>query len=173
MKTFTSTTRTLAIDPTTRGFAWVILEGLHTLVDWGTAEVEQPRNENSLRRIEAFMATYRPDFVVSEDCGAKGSRRSGRATALLQSVEERSKRWRVSSRRIPRLRVLEAFAPQASTKHEIAETLALHFPELRPRLPRVRKPWMSEDLRMNIFDALALAVTFAAEEAGELPVIKI
>ena len=34
------------------------------------------------------------------------------------------------------------------------------FPELAPRLPRSRKPWMSEDYRMSIFDAVALALTF-------------
>jgi len=27
------------------------------------------------------------------------------------------------------------------------------------RLPRLRKPWMSEDYRMSIFDAVALALT--------------
>ena len=34
----------------------------------------------------------------------------------------------------------------------------LQFPELEKRLPRVRKPWMSEDERMSIFDAVALAI---------------
>jgi hypothetical protein len=33
-------------------------------------------------------------------------------------------------------------------------------PELAPRLSRFRKPWMSEDYRMSIFDAVALALTF-------------
>ena len=33
--------------------------------------------------------------------------------------------------------------------------MANHFPELAPRLPRFRKPWMSEDYRMSIFDAIA------------------
>ncbi len=28
------------------------------------------------------------------------------------------------------------------------------------RLPRFRKPWMSEDYRMSIFDAVALAIAF-------------
>jgi len=33
------------------------------------------------------------------------------------------------------------------------------FPELAPRLPRFRKPWMSEDYRMSIFDAVAFGLT--------------
>jgi hypothetical protein len=45
-------------------------------------------------------------------------------------------------------------------KREIAEAIVREFPELEPRLPPVRKIWMSEDRRMNIFDAAALAMTF-------------
>ena len=45
-------------------------------------------------------------------------------------------------------------------KQEIAIAIAERFPELAPRLPRSRKPWMSEDYRMSIFDAVALALTF-------------
>ena len=48
----------------------------------------------------------------------------------------------------------------ATTKQEIAIAIAERFPELAPRLPRSRKPWMSEDYRMSIFDAVALALTF-------------
>jgi len=48
----------------------------------------------------------------------------------------------------------------ATTKQEIAIAIAERFPELAPRLPRFRKPWMSEDYRMSIFDAVALALTF-------------
>ena len=38
--------------------------------------------------------------------------------------------------------------------------IARDFPELEPRLPPVRKIWISEDARMNIFDAVALGMTF-------------
>jgi len=48
----------------------------------------------------------------------------------------------------------------APNKQEIAGAIAKRFPELAPRLPRFRKPWMSEDYRMSIFDAVGLAITF-------------
>jgi hypothetical protein len=45
------------------------------------------------------------------------------------------------------------------TKHALAEIIAKRFPEeVGSRLPPKRKPWMSEDSRMNIFDAVALAL---------------
>ena len=50
---------------------------------------------------------------------------------------------------------------RALSKHEIAEILAKRFPEeLGSRLPPKRRPWMSEDSRMDIFDAVAMGVTF-------------
>ena len=53
------------------------------------------------------------------------------------------------------------FANGQGTKHALAEILAKRFPEeLGFRLPPKRRPWMSEDYRMDIFDAVALALIF-------------
>jgi hypothetical protein len=47
------------------------------------------------------------------------------------------------------------------TKHLLAEIMAKRFPaQLGLQLPPKRKPWMSEDSRMSIFDAVALALVF-------------
>jgi hypothetical protein len=47
------------------------------------------------------------------------------------------------------------------TKFAVARTLAEKFStELGTRLPPKRRPWMSEDPRMDIFDAVGLAVAF-------------
>jgi hypothetical protein len=45
-------------------------------------------------------------------------------------------------------------------KHRIAETIAGHIPALKLYVPPARKAWMSEDARMGIFDAAALAWVF-------------
>jgi len=50
--------------------------------------------------------------------------------------------------------------PIFSTAEAIAMAIAKRFPELAPRLPRFRKPWMSEDYRMSIFDAVGLGLAF-------------
>jgi hypothetical protein len=64
--------------------------------------------------------------------------------------------------------VRKAF-PDSKTKHDIALVLADRFPELRSWRPRRRKAWMSEDERMNIFDALALAESFLASTYSYQP----
>ncbi|MDB6018025.1 MAG: hypothetical protein JWR19_2514 [Pedosphaera sp.] len=51
------------------------------------------------------------------------------------------------------------FADGKGTKHSIAEILAQRFPEeLGDRLPPKRLAWMSEDDRLYMFDAVALAL---------------
>jgi hypothetical protein len=45
------------------------------------------------------------------------------------------------------------------TKHTLAKSIAERFPEeLGFLLPPKRRDWMSEDSRMGIFDAVALAM---------------
>jgi len=51
-----------------------------------------------------------------------------------------------------------ALRDEQATKHALAEHLASRFPEeLGFRLPKKRRFWMSEDSRMDMFDAVALA----------------
>lgn len=55
-------------------------------------------------------------------------------------------------------------------KEEVAKALASHFPELQEYLPRHRKPWMNEDERMGVYDALsfAMAALIPWEELKEI-----
>ena len=53
------------------------------------------------------------------------------------------------------------FTDDKGTKHQLAEMMAKRFPEqLGLQLPPRRRPWMSEDARMGIFNAVALAMMF-------------
>jgi hypothetical protein len=52
------------------------------------------------------------------------------------------------------------FIDGKGTKHMVAQVLARRFPEeLGHRLPPRRKTWKSEDSRMAMFEAMALAFT--------------
>lgn len=62
------------------------------------------------------------------------------------------------ARRVHRAQACKSFLLQG-TKHALAEILAKQFSEeLASRLPPKRKAWMSEDYRMDIFDAVALVL---------------
>jgi len=68
--------------------------------------------------------------------------------------------------RADRTRCIQLFlADDKGTKHDLAEILAKRFSEeLGSRLPPKRLPWMSEDYRMDIFDAVALALAIRKQK---------
>lgn len=150
----------IAIDPTTRGFAYAVLTDSEDLVDWGLVHVLVRTDANVLSRAERIFDLFPPDVLVLED--GRGTRRRERARRLIAGIEALAEERNLRVVRISRSRVKGAFAP-ARTKQEIAEAIARRFPELAYRLPRPRKPWMSEDERMSIFDALSLALAVPAK----------
>jgi Holliday junction resolvasome RuvABC endonuclease subunit len=153
--------RVLAIDPSTRGFGFAVLEGPERLVDWGVKETKKNKNAKSLKLIEDLIDRYLPSVIVVEDYAGKGSRRCHRVGELINEISKLALERKVKARSFTRLKVKQAFSEfGASTKHEIAVAIAARFPELEPRLPRFRKPWMSEDYRMSIFDAVAFGLAF-------------
>lgn len=157
----TGTRRVLAMDPSTRGFGFAVLEGPARLIDWGVKEARDNKHEKCLRLIEELIERYGPDVIVVEDYSAKGSRRCLRVQKLIKAILELALAKGISSRSFSHSKVRKAFYSfEAFTKHQIAITITQLFPELELRLPPFRKPWMSEDYRMSIFDAVALALTF-------------
>ena len=79
---------------------------------------------------------------------------------LIADVKGLCDQKRIRCRSISRPSIQQAFAEiGVKTKYEIAGAIASRFPELSSRLPHQRKPWESEDERMSIFSAAAMALT--------------
>jgi hypothetical protein len=153
--------RILAIDPISRGFGFAVLEGSRRLIDWGVIHVQTDKLRGCLRRIDELVGRYRPLIIVTEDTNSKGSRRGVRVRELVDEIRRQSPEWHSFCRAVSRIQVRRTIRQsERATKYEIALSLIEDFPELRPRLPKPRKPWMSEDARMAIFDALAFGLTY-------------
>lgn len=162
--------RILAIDPFVSGIGFVAIEGSENLIDWGLRTVRGEKNPACLRVVEALILRYSPNVILVENCQVKGCRRRQRTRDLIEDIEALVKAREAKCRRVTRLAVQKVFSQYgASTKHQIASELAERFPELARHLPRPRKPWASEDARMSIFDALALAATSIKKEDNKSP----
>ena len=158
--------RLLAIDPTRQGFGYVLLES-QILIDWGLVHAGGSVDA-AVRRLDDLLCRYQPTTLIIEDHLLTESRRSPRVREFLVSLELLVFSHRVTIARVSAGAVREAF-PDSRTKQDIALVLADRFPELRTWRPRKRKAWMSEDERMNIFDALALAEAFIASTDSYQP----
>jgi len=148
--------RVLAVDPTSKGFGFAVLEGPGSLIDWGVKRARGDRNAKSLEKAAELIERYQPEVLVVERSAAKGFRRCLRVRQLIEDLLALARDRHIRARRISRRKVQRCFSKTGSaTKRQIAVALVERFPELEPHLPPVRKPWMSEDGRMGIFDAVA------------------
>ena len=149
----------LCIYPSAKGFGYAVFEGSRSLVDWGVKGVHgEKKNAQSLRKVRELLAFYRPDMLITEDCKSAGSRRGSRIRQLIDAIDTLAAKERVAIASSSRAAVRDHFG--LTSKRRIAEAITRDFPELEPRLPPIRRIWMSEDARMNIFDAVALGMTF-------------
>ena len=148
----------MAIDPISRGVGFAVLEGTDLLVDWGVRTTGSADNTKSARVIGKLIDRFRPDILALEDWDSDEARRCGRIQKLLDRIAAQEGK-RVLVRAVTR-REIRALGPLplTSTKQGRATFLAERFPVLQAFLPPVRKPWMPEDDRMAIFDALSFAV---------------
>ncbi len=152
----------LAISASPRGFAFVLFQKKDTPFDWGIKEIRGPlKNPRCLLAIKKLVVRYRPERIVLEDLSAKGSRRGPRIRALHKMIERLAQSERVRVVRYSRAEIRSAFgAENARTRPEIAQAVAKRIPAFAPKLPPLRKIWMSEDPRQSLFDAAALGVTW-------------
>lgn len=149
----------LAAFPSAKGFGYAVFDGQKSLIDWGVKGVHgAQKNRESLQKMRELLTFYRPDVVVLEDYEGHGSRRARRIEILINLFAAHARGEGIRTSSYSRAEVRACFGLTA--KREIAEAIVREFPELEPRLPPIRRIWMSEDRRMNIFDAVALAITF-------------
>jgi hypothetical protein len=151
--------RILSISASSKGLAFALLEGQITLVDWGVKSVKGDRNAQSVRKVKELMSHYKSEILVLERHSSK-SKRSERVQTLTRELFKLAKRHNVSAEFVSWEQVSRCLSSNAEArKDDVAELIAKRFPdELGFRLPQKRKAWMSEDSRMGIFIAIALAI---------------
>ena len=131
-------------------------------MEYAVKTVKGDKNAQSLKKVEELIAHYQPGVLILENTLAKGSRRAPRMRKLCQQIIKLAATRKVRAKLYSREQVMKTFIPDGQgTKHALAEIIANRFPEqLGSKLPPKRKAWMSQDSRMNIFDAVALAMVF-------------
>lgn len=157
-------TRTLAIDPTGKGFAFAVLEGSERLIDWGIARVWSPSDHEWLARVDEVFDRSDPRLLVLEK--TLDSRRSPRAKRLLEKLRSQALDRHIAIVSTARQQVLSAFGG-VTNKWDLAVEVAKWFPELTPRLPEKRRRWQNEDPRVRIFEATARALVVLRDLEGQ------
>lgn len=153
---------TLAICPFYRGFAFIALKSPLSPVDWGIKVIDGPSKiARSLEAAKRVIDRLQPVALIIESTGDPRYRRGKRVRRLQALISHYAKWQSIELYAFARHEVGDSFkATGAVTRYEIAQAVASQIDVLRDRLPPPRKKWMSEDARMRLFNAAALALTF-------------
>ncbi len=154
--------RILAIAPLSRGLGYAVMEGSDKLVACGNKAILRDKNAKALTWVNRFIQFYQPDVLVLPNVTAADTRRAPRIKTLHRKIVGWAGKLQLKLRLVSVTQVRTQLLGAASgTKFAVARKLAETFPaELGMRLPPKRRPWMSEDPRMDIFDAVGLAAAF-------------
>ena len=154
--------RILAIAPLSRGLGYAVMEGPDKLVACGNKAILRDKNAKALAWVNRFIQFYQPDVLVLPNVTAADTRRATRIKTLHRKIVAWAGKQPLKVRLVSVTQVrMQLVGESRATKFAVARTLAEKFPtELGTRLPPKRRPWMSEDPRMDIFDAVGLAVAF-------------
>ncbi len=159
----------LSLYPSSRGLGYVLFETPLAPFDWGVKEVRGARkNAQAITFVKRLLDRYAPVVLVLGDWTAATTRRAKRIRDLSQSLAALAKQHSLPVVTFSTEKVRECFSGVgARTKYEIALAIAKQVPAFSFRVPPVRKLWMSEDPRQNLFDAAALGFTFFANVGGD------
>jgi hypothetical protein len=160
--------RILAIALTARGFGYSVMEN-NVMLECGHKEVRGNKNLQAAYKIEKLLKQFLPSILVLQDVNAAGCRRASRIKTLHRQVIELAAKYKLKVTFLSGKLLREVLLGDAKgTKHEMAEFLAQKYHvELAGKLPPKRRPWENEDGRMDMFDAVGLAVVFELKKAKQ------
>lgn len=151
----------LAIHPFTRGFAFALLEAPLSPIDWGICEIKGPdAAERGLALAQSLIDRMQPDVLVLADFEASVFEHSGRRKSFQRLVANHARGAGVRVVPYTRAQTFACFKDVgAITRYQIAQAIAAQIDAFAHRVPPPRKMWNAEDVRMYLFDAIALALT--------------
>lgn len=159
----------LAIYPITRGVGFALMKSPLSPIDWGIKGIQRgDRHASCLEKVAALVERHQPDTIVLEDPTAPRLQRARGIDRLTRAIESLARHERIDVYRYPRSVVQECFSQfGVRTRYDIAAAIAARIPVFERFLPHKRKLWESEDPRMGIFRAAALALTHYDVQARE------
>ena len=163
--------RVLALYPFSRGLAFALFQAPLSPFDWGLKDIRgRKKSARTFDFAKHLIELHQPDVLVLEDRACLNTRRSQRIHRLLRQIASYATGQAVEVHTYGRQNIRDCFENVgAQTRREIAQAIAAQIAAFGHRLPPLRKPWMSEDIRMGLFDAVSLIMTFYCQSEPNSP----
>lgn len=157
----------LAVHPSATGMGWTAFEGPLALHDWGLFTAKFDKNGKCLRKLERLMKRLEPQVLVLEVFDDGRRRRAWRVRTLCEAMVRLAAERGAHVEIYGRDEVADALGG-VRTREQIAAAVVRVVQDFGYRLPPHRRPWMSEDPRLALFSAAALALTHYRQEAEQV-----
>jgi len=154
--------RVMTVFPNKCGIGHAVFESPRFPVEWGICDVRgDDRHRKAVSRIKRLVDRYSPDMLVLRDLADIRLKRGRRHYRLLKALEELGKSRGISTMRFSRAEIRRSFdSLRSPSRHAIVHAIVAQIPTFEAYIPPVRKIWQTEDRRMVLFDAAALALAF-------------
>jgi hypothetical protein len=152
----------LAVHPFTRGIAFTLFESPLSPVDWGVKDIRgKQKNALAFEATKQLIERLQPDVLVLQDLSGPNVHRAKRIRRLQRLIASHAEGQSIEVHRYRRKEIQECFkASGAVTRYEIAQAIASQVHAFGHQLPPKRQIWNAEDVRMSLFDAASLVMTF-------------
>lgn len=151
---------TVALYPNAFGMGYVICESPKELINYGMARIRPLTNDRYTKRLLRFIKHYRPVLIILRGYEDGDNRISKRTVRAIKALEREAKEQGLEVHKYSREDIQEVFKQFGhATKYGISKTICSWYPELKPRMPDLRKNTMAEHYQMGVFDAFALMLT--------------
>ena len=158
--------RILSLSPGARQIGYAYFEG-DSLIDWGIrgnafGTLPDRIMHRGLDLVLELVRKSDPDIVILPDTKTDTRRVTrNRFIAALESVLASDSLSVITCSSVDvKIFFSKLTPPRKPTKQAIMTSLAVKFPELRPIIPRPRRPWEPQDYWLPLFDAIARAVAW-------------
>lgn len=156
--------RILALDLHPQRYGYAVLEVPANLLDWGVRRryrKRRPSSNSIYTCLQSLLGIWRPSFVLIKK---PSKHRTARTEKRLAGLIDTVRRSRIPTRSLTDHDVRSVFGSGSSiTKYAMASMLVRQFPFLASTLPPPRKIFRSEDYRMSMFAAIALALAASSQ----------
>lgn len=158
MKSTTQHELVISIHPSPRGFGFSVFDTPKNLLDWGYSDIRVNKKERTLKKLKVLIELYQPKVLVVEDTTDDSSRRTKRIKKLITAITTTALKYNVAVHHYSPEQMSSVF--DSKNKDIRAKSITEVLPELAPLLPPKRRIWDSQHRQMQVFDAVALALTY-------------
>jgi hypothetical protein len=153
--------RILALSVDWQSFGFVVFDGPHELMDWGTRNFRGGVNAVKIpleAKLRLLVDANRPDALVVMKPNTR------KREVIVAKITQLARTQGIPVAFVSGTDMRRVFAPNNQSKYHIAAAIAASYPELSPRLPMARKPWQSERHGITIFEAAAVGSVYYREK---------